>query len=194
MNKYIHVRLKKAETSNAGTSQQITNLKENSDDILFRYCGASLHCMIKLREETLEGKKERGELSDKKKKPIMNQELESLSERLIKEKTKIPESLKTLDDRNLIFPRTELLPLLRDVDNEVREFATDLILKNYPSKTMTMCQNAALNNEAVELDFRVLVASIVGAEVASYSQIVNSLYQQLVSKLPNTRIHEFINS
>ena len=59
---------------------------------------------------------------------------------------------------------------------------------------MTMCQNAALNNEALELDFRMLVASIVGTEVASNSQIVNGLYQQLVSKLPNTRIHEFMNS
>ena len=39
-----------------------------------------------------------------------------------------------------------------------------------------------------------LIASIVGAEVASNSQIVNGLYQQLVSKLVNTSIHEFMNS
>ena len=188
-----HVRLKKAETSNAGTSEQITNLKEESDDILFRYCGASLHRMIKLREETLAGKKGRGELSDKRK-PIMKQELEILCELLIKDKTKIPESLKTLDEGNLMLPRTELLPLLRAVDNEVREFATDSNLKKYPSKFLTMCQNAVLNNEALELDFRMLVASIVEAEVASDSQIVNGLYQQLVSKLANTRINEFMNS
>ena len=57
-----------------------------------------------------------------------------------------------------------------------------------------MRQNAVLNNEALELDFRMLVASIVEAEVASDSQIVNGLYQQLVSKLANTRINEFMNS
>ena len=57
-----------------------------------------------------------------------------------------------------------------------------------------MCQNAVLNNEALELDFRMLVASIVEAEVASDSQIVNGLYQQLASKLANTRINEFMNA
>ena len=135
-----HVGLKKAETSNAGTSEQITKLKEESDDILFRYCGASLHRMIKLREETLAGKKGRGELSDKRK-PVMKQELEILRELLIKDKTKIPESLKTLDEGNLMFPRTELRPFLRAVDNEVREFATDSNLKKYPSKFLTVSKS-----------------------------------------------------
>jgi len=188
-----HVRIKKVEASNTGTLDARTNLMEETDDVLYRYCGASLHRMITLREDTLAGKKGRGELSDKRK-PIMEQEFEILRELLIKDKTNIPASLKTLDEGNLMFPRTELLPFLRSVDNEVREFATDSNLRKYPSKFLTMCQNAVLNNETLELDFRILVASIVEGKGASDLQIVNGLYQGLVSKLANTRINEFMNA
>jgi len=56
-----------------------------------------------------------------------------------------------------------------------------------------MCQNAVLNNETLEMDFCIIVASIVQAEVATDVQIVNGLFQALVSKLANTRINEFMN-
>ena len=115
--------------------------------------------MIKLREETIAGKKGRGE-------------------------------------GILKFPQTELLPFLNSVDNKVREFATDSNLRKYPSKFLTMCQNAVLhvNNEMLEMDFRLIVASIPGTEVASDSQIVNDLYYVQVSKLANTRISEIMNA
>lgn len=56
-----HVRLKKAETS-AETMGEAAHharheLREESDDTLYRYCGAALHRMIKLRKET--GREER---------------------------------------------------------------------------------------------------------------------------------------
>lgn len=188
-----HVRIKKAETESTGTYKARSQLCEESEDTLYRYCGASLHRMIKLREETLAGKKGRGELSDERK-PVMTKELQILRELVMKDKSNIPESLKTLDEGNLKFPRTELLSFLRSVDNEVREFATDSNLRKYPSKFLTMCQNAVLNNETLEMDFRLIVAAIVEAEVASDAKIVNGLYHALVSKLANTRINEFMNA
>lgn len=149
--------------------------------------------MIKLREETIAGKKGCRELSDKRK-PVMQKELEILRELLMKDKSNIPASLKTLDEGNLKFPRTELLPFSKSVDNEVREFATDSNLRKYPSKFLTMSQNAVLNNEMLKMDFRLTVASIAETEAASDSQIVNVLYHALVSKLANTRINEFMNA
>ena len=76
------------------------------------------------------------------------------------------------------------------MDNEVREFATDSNLGKYPSKFLTMCQNAVLNNETLEMDFRLIVAAIVEADVASDAKIVHAL----VSKQANTRINEFMNA
>ena len=188
-----HVRIKKAETESTGTYKARSELYEESEDTLYRYCGASLHRMIKLREETLAGKKGRGELSGERK-PVMTKELQILRELLMKDKSNIPESLKTLDEGNLKFPRTELLSFLRSVDNDVREFATDSNLRKYPSKFLTMCQNAVLNNETLEMDFRLIVAAIVEADVASDAKIVNGLFHALVSKLANTRINEFMNA
>lgn len=174
-----HVQIKKAEIENGGTGQARTVLREELDNIMYGFCGASLHHMIKLREETLEGKKGHGELSDQRK-PIMTKELQILREPLLEDKTNIAASLKTLDEGNLKFPKTELLPFLRSVDNEVCEFAMDSNLRKYLSKFLTMCQNAVLNNETLEMDFCIIVASIVEAEVATDVQIVSGLFQALV--------------
>lgn len=57
-----------------------------------------------------------------------------------------------------------------------------------------MCQNAVLNNERLEIDFRLIVESMVEVEGASDEGIVNCLFQALVSKLGNTRINEILNA
>jgi len=57
-----------------------------------------------------------------------------------------------------------------------------------------MCQNTVLNNENLELDFRLLVASLVTFKSDSDLEIVDGLFQALVSKLANTRINEFMNA
>ena len=114
--------------------------------------------------------------------------MEILRDLVAKDKSNIPSSLKSLDEGNLIFPRIELLPFLKSVDNEVRKLATDSTLKKYPSKFLGMCQNAVLNNERLEMDFRLIVVSIVEVEAASVKGIVNGLFQYLF------RINEFLNA
>ena len=47
---------------------------------------------------------------------VISQALEVLND-----KSDISDSLKNLDERNLTFPRAELIPFLRSVDREVRE-------------------------------------------------------------------------
>ena len=44
------------------------------------------------------------------------------------------------------------------------------------------------------MDFRLIVASVVEADIASNAKIVNGFYHALVSKLANTRINEFMNA
>lgn len=134
--------------------------------------------MIKLRKETLAGKKGRSKLSSQRK-LIMEKELTLLQELLMKDKSDIPSSLKNLDDGNLIFSRVEMIPFLRSVDNEVREFATDSNLRKYPPKFLTMYPNAVLNNENLEVDFRLLVASLVNFENDSGMEIVDVLFSSL---------------
>ena len=51
-----------------------------------------------------------------------------------------------------------------------------------------------LNNENLEADYRVLVASLVNSECATGEELVNGLFQSLISKLANTRINAFMNA
>ena len=88
--------------------------------------------MIKLRKETLAAKKNRIKLSSKRK-PVMKRELEILEDLVMKDKSGLSSSLKNLDEGNLTFSREELIPFLRSVDKEVREFSTDNNLRKYQS-------------------------------------------------------------
>ena len=189
-----HVRLTKTESETAGDGFNggRCQLSKESDDTLFRYCGAALQRMIKLRKETLAGKKGRGDLS-KQRKPVMEQELQILKHLVRKDKSDISSSLKNLDEGNLVFPRDEMITFLRSVDDEVREFATDSNLRRYPSKFLHICQNAVLNNETLEIDFRLLVVSLTNLEDTD-AEIMVGLFKDLVSKLANTRINEFMNA
>lgn len=124
----------------------------------------------------------------------MERELEILQELVMLDKSNISESLKNLDEGNLTFPRKELIPFLKSVDNEVRAFATDVNLRKYPTKFLRMCQDSVIHNETLETDFRLLIASLVKGESAVNVDIVNDLYGGLVSKMANTCINEFMNA
>ena len=77
----------------------------------------------------------------------MEKELELLNALILQDKTNICSHLKHLDEGNLTFPKHELLPFLRAVDDKVREFATDKNLKKFPSKFIEMSESCNTNNE-----------------------------------------------
>lgn len=55
-------------------------------------------------------------------------------------------------------------------------------------------QTCVINNETVEMDFKLLVASITTVEGVIDDEVVCGLFRALVSKLANTRINEFLNA
>ena len=60
-------------------------------------------------------------LLSSKRKPVMERELEILEDLVMKDKSGLSSSLKNLDERNLTFPREELVPFLRSVDKSERD-------------------------------------------------------------------------
>ena len=180
-------------TSSLTSETFSSRLSPESEDTLNRYCRAALHRMIKLREETLQQKKGRGKVSVNRR-AAMVLELELLKELTMKDKSLISPSLQNLDEGNLVFPRTELISFLRQVDDNVREFTSDSNLKKYPTKFLKMCQSSVQNNEELEVEFRLLVASLVSSEAASNSNVVSGIFKALVFKLVNTRINKFMNA
>ena len=138
-------------------------------------------------------KRGRGKVSSERR-PVMEKEMDVLNALVMKDKSSLSSSLKNLDEGNLIFPRIELLPFLKEVDKNVREFTSDANLAKYPSRFITMCQTSVLNNETLEMDFKLLVASIITVEGVIDGEVVCGLFRALVSKLANTRINEFLNA
>ena len=102
---HSHVQRKKSLST---TELRVSRLAVENDDTLFRYCGAALHRMIKLRKETLHQKKGRGKVSSERR-PVMEKELDLLNNLVMKDKSSVSQSLKNLDEGNLIFPRINLL-------------------------------------------------------------------------------------
>lgn len=122
--------------------------------------------------------------------------MDVLNTLVMKDKSSLSSSLKNLDEGNLIFPRIELLPFLKEVDKNVREFTSDANLAKYPSRFINMCQTSVINNESLEMDFKLLVASITTMEGDRVidDEVVCGLFRALVLKLANTRINEFLNA
>ena len=67
------------------------------------------------------------------------------------------------------------------------------ILKDILQNFLTS-QSSVLNNEELEVDFRLLIASLSSAKGASNSEVVGGLFKALVSKLANTRIYKFMKA
>lgn len=51
-----------------------------------------------------------------------------------------------------------------------------------------------LNNEDLKLDFLILVASLVESELATNETLVDGIFADIVSKVTNTRITEYLNA
>ena len=66
--------------------------------------------------------------------------------------------------------------------------------KRFPTKFLEMYRSFVLNNEELEVDFRLLIAALSSAKVVSNCEVVDGLFKALVSKLANTRINEFMNA
>ena len=60
------------------------------------------------------------------------------------------------------------------MDTEVRQFATDSNLKKFLTKFIKMCQKIAKLNERLEMDFRLIVSSLLNVESTVNTELVNS--------------------
>ena len=189
----VHSHIQGRKMSDTTLDTRTSRLCAESDETLYRYCGAALHRITKLRRETLQEKKGRGKVPSERK-GIMELKLDLLRDLTMEDKSSLSISLQNLDEGSLIFPIPELLPFLRRVDDNIREFTCDSNLKKFPTKFLEMCRSSVLNNEELEVDFSLLIAALSSAEVDLNSEVVHGLFKALVSKLANTRINEFMNA
>lgn len=70
-------------------------------------------------------------------------------------------SFKNLDEGNFIFLRIEFFFFLKEVDKNVCEFIFDVNFVKYLLRFINMCQILVINNELLEMDFKLFVVLII---------------------------------
>lgn len=74
-------------------------------------------------------------------------------------------SFKNLDEGNFIFLRIEFFFFLKEVDKNVCEFIFDVNFVKYLLRFINMCQIFVINNEILEMDFKLFVVLIIIVEI-----------------------------
>lgn len=112
----------------------------------------------------------------------------------LKDKSTIPKSLQYKDEGGMYFPEKRLIPFIRDVDSCVREHANEISFARYGSKVIEVSTHELQNNQLLKPKFKGILLNIVSGDLKGYERAVDNVYQELIRKLCNTRLNEFITT
>ena len=169
--------------------QQSSNIIVTEEDLetLFRFGGTSLSMMIKKRKETIVGNRgHRTEASNLN----ITKELSLLEKMVDYKKLDLPTSLRALDEGNLTFPKSVMLPFFQKSDLAVREFINDTNVQRYPNKFLDMAYSSVFNSEELETLFADCVNEL-SVENAS-EDTKSAVFKELLKKLTHIRTKEFL--
>ena len=109
----------------------------------------------------------------------------------MRDKAVLPESLKYKDEGGLYFPQMCFIPFIRSVDDCVREHANEVSFKRYGSKLVEVASQQLKSNQLLKPKF---LETLSKQDVSQYESAIEVVYQELIRKLCNTRLNEFITS
>lgn len=169
--------------------KEAAEISEDRKDAYLRFGGAALATMLHLRYGKM-----RAENVDNHKKRQISEEITNLQRINSYTKEHIPDYLKYRDNGHMYFPCLEMLPFLTAVDLSTQENVNEAGFKEHGAELLhivstTLERASHLKSLFVEL----LVIKV--PEFDDLSQVsINNVFSELVRKLSNTRINEFIDS
>ena len=169
--------------------KEAAEISEDRKDAYLRFGGAALATMLHLRYGKM-----RAENVDNHKKRQISEEITILQRINSYTKEHIPDYLKYRDNGHMYFPCLEMLPFLTAVDLSTQENVNEAGFKEHGAELLhivstTLERASHLKSLFVEL----LVIKV--PEFDDLSQVsINNVFSELVRKLSNTRINEFIDS
>ena len=170
---------------------KVTVAMKEDEVTLYRFSGAALHRMIKLREETIRSKKGRRTVTEESKEKMI-MELDILLNLRMPEsqKSSLPKALQLLDEGGLVFFKSELLPVIQEIDMRTREFLNPQNAEKFPSTLLKVTQQMVFKNVELEKLFIEKVNSVLEEE--PNSDVLKRIFDDLVTKIVNTRTKEFM--
>ena len=169
------------------TSQQSSSLCAEPEEVYYRFCGAALASMYKERYKMMKS-------PSCSQKDDVGKELAVLDWIRLKDKSTIPKSLQYKDEGGMYFPVKQLIPFIRDVDSYVREHANEISFARYGSKVIEVSTHELKNNQLLKPKFKGILLNLVSGDLKGYEHAVDNVYQELIRKLCNTRLNEFITT
>ena len=159
----------------------------DTQDTHIRFGGAALATILKLHHNRIKS-------CSLELKEQISQEITILQQICAHSKDHIPDYLKYRDNGHMYFPCPEILDFLKAVDTITKENVNEAAFKEHGTELIqiaTACVQSSSNLRSLFLS--TLATKVPGFDDLSQSAI-NSVYTELVRKLSNTRIEEFIDS
>ena len=163
---------------------------EDSDDVYYRFGGASLSSMLHNRYSQI---KSCG-LSLKERVSLEISVLQKLSIHKIEEKIHIPSYLKYRDCGYMYFPCEELMPFLKAVDTATTKSCTDEMFRREGSKLLTTLAVSIEKDSNLWLLFVNSVLSKVSELRDVSSSCLDGVFKELTRKLCHIRVQEYLDS
>ena len=159
--------------------------------ILHRFGGAALCRMIKLRQNTIKGKKGTLKVTNRHKDEL-EKELEVLMAMKMTDKSSLPKEIKDhLDEGGLFFLKEEFINFVRVADNCTRRLTTDRIFQRSPSSFLQFVFTSVYGNSDI---FSVFKSALDTVGIDSKSSATRKIYEQLLTKLCRTRVKVFLQA
>ena len=163
----------------SNNSGEPSHIKQDTDDVYYRFGGAAIATMLHLRQEKVKN------TSDTAKQSTIKAEMDLLKGLECTDKSQVPQYLQYRDRGYMHFPKESFIPFFRAVDQCILEHANENALKKHGSKLVEV---ATHSNKEIEVQFKHLVSK-------DFEQsAVQNVYLELTRKLCNTRLQEFIDA
>ena len=168
--------------------------KEQVEDkvILHRLAGAALYRMMKVRRNTVEGKKGSMKVTDSTK-GILEDELHLLNRMKRQDMSALPRELNVhLNEGGLYFIRDEFIEFVEEVDNHTRKFASERVLRKNPHSFLTTVFSYVYGNTQLFESFSSALKAVGIKE--SVREAAKAVFRGFVVKLCRTRVKVFMES
>ena len=167
--------------------QPCQSLSSEPEEVYYRFCGAAMAGMYKERYKMMKS-------PSCKRKDDIGKELTVLDWMRLNDKSILPTSLQYKDEGGMYFPKRIFVPFIRDVDSYVREHANEVSFARYGSKVIEVATHELQNNQLLKPKFKDILLTLISGDLKGYDHAVNVIYQELIRKLCNTRLNEFITT
>ena len=177
---------KMTHSSDTVGSSDVVNTTEEPEDVYYRFCGAAIAVMLHNRYKRLH-------CCPMDKRSSVISEINIIKAIQTTDKAHVPPSLLYRDRGFMYFPDSCFLPFIRSVDQKVKAIANEQGIRQHGKNIIDVATKAVKGDYQLKSIFTDALSSkfdcLDGLESA-----IGAVYDEMLRKLCNTRLSEFMDS